>query len=154
MKKVRIGLFLFSIFRFLSPIALFIRILLYKYICTQNKRYGLFSISLILFLLIKKYWNQHLASKFPVTQKAFVHDFFLATQYMIFSIRFVVQRAEDFHQCKPIRKAVPRKTKRQGFHSYRLTFIFSRHKLHDCRRAFSLLESAHQIALPMRIHAR
>ena len=30
---------------------------------------------------------------------------FLPTQCMIFSIRFVVQSAKDFHPCKPIQKA-------------------------------------------------
>ena len=40
----------------------------------------------------------------------------------------------------------PRKTKRQGFHSYRLMFIFSQRRRHDCHMAFSLLESVHRIA--------
>ena len=37
----------------------------------------------------------------------------------------------------------PRKAKRQGFHPYRLMFIFCQRRRHDCRRAFSLLESVH-----------
>ena len=42
----------------------------------------------------------------------------------------------------------PRKSKRYSFHPYRLMFIFSQRKRHDCRRAFSLLESVHRIAPP------
>lgn len=53
---------------------------------------------------------------------------FLPTQCMIFSTRFVVQNVKDFHQCKckPIRKTATShaKQKRQGFHPYRLMFIF------------------------------
>lgn len=52
---------------------------------------------------------------------------FLPTQCMIFSIRFVVQSAKDFHPCKPIQKVATShaKQKRQRFHSYRLMFILS-----------------------------
>ena len=69
---------------------------------------------------------------------------------MIFSIRFVVQSVEDFHPCKPIRKAAisHAKQKRQGFHPYRLMFIFSQRRRHGCHRAFSLLESVHRIVSP------
>ena len=48
----------------------------------------------------------------------------------------------------------PRKAKRQRFHPYRLTFIFSQRRRHGCRRAFSLLESVRRIAPPMRTHGR
>ena len=48
----------------------------------------------------------------------------------------------------------PRKTKRQRFHPYRLTFIFSQHRRHGCHRAFSLPESVRRIAPPMRTHGR
>ena len=56
----------------------------------------------------------------------------------------------QFQPCKPIRKAATShaKQKRQGFHPYRLTFIFSQSRRHDCRRAFSLPESVHRIAPP------
>ena len=52
---------------------------------------------------------------------------FLPTQCMIFSTRFVVQSVKDFHPCNSIRKAAisHAKQKRQGFHPYRLMFIFS-----------------------------
>lgn len=52
---------------------------------------------------------------------------FLPTQCMIFSIRFIVQSAKDFHPCKPIQKVATShaKQKRQRFHSYRLMFILS-----------------------------
>ena len=77
---------------------------------------------------------------------------FLPTQCMIFSTRFVVQNVKDFHpcKCKPIRKTATSHTKqkRYSFHPYRLMFIFSQRRRHDCRRAFSLLESVHRIAPP------
>ena len=41
-----------------------------------------------------------------------------------------------------------RKAKRYSFHPYRLTFIFSQHRRHDCHMAFSLPESVHRIAPP------
>ena len=61
-----------------------------------------------------------------------------------------------FASVKPIRKAATSyaKQKRQGFHPYRLMFIFSQRRRHGCRRAFSLLESVHRIAPPMRTHGR
>ena len=78
---------------------------------------------------------------------------FLPTQCMIFSIRFVVQSVKDFHpcKCKPIRKtATPHaKQKRQGFHPYRLMFIFSQRRRHGYHRAFSLPESVRRIAPPV-----
>ena len=43
----------------------------------------------------------------------------------------------------------PQKAKRYSFHPYRLMFIFSQRRRHDCRRAFSLLESVHRIAPPV-----
>ena len=54
---------------------------------------------------------------------------------------------------KPIRKATTSnaKQKRQGFHPYRLMFIFSQRRRHDYHRAFSLPESVHRIAPPMQI---
>ena len=72
---------------------------------------------------------------------------FLPTQCMIFSIRFVVQSAKDFHPCKPIQKVATShaKQKRQGFPLYRLMFIFCQRRRHSCRMAFSLLESMHGI---------
>ena len=42
----------------------------------------------------------------------------------------------------------PRKTKRYSFHPYRLMFIFSQRRRHDCHMAFSLPESVHRIAPP------
>lgn len=47
-----------------------------------------------------------------------------------------------------------RKAKRYSFHPYRLMFIFSQHRRHDCRRTFSLLEFVHRIAPPMRTHEK
>ena len=52
-------------------------------------------------------------------------------------------------QVYPKSYCIQHKTKRYSFHSYRLTFIFSQHRRHDCRRAFSLLESVHRIAPPV-----
>ena len=37
----------------------------------------------------------------------------------------------------------PRKTKRQGFHPYRVMFIFCQRRRHDCHMAFFLPESVH-----------
>ena len=78
---------------------------------------------------------------------------FLPTQCMIFSTRFVVQSVKDFHpcKCKPIRKTAisHAKQKRQGFHPYRLTFIFSQRRRHGYHRAFFLLESVHGIVSPV-----
>ena len=48
----------------------------------------------------------------------------------------------------------PRKAKRYSFHPYRLMFIFCQHRRHDCHMAFSLPESVHRIAPPMRTHGR
>ena len=48
----------------------------------------------------------------------------------------------------------PRKAKRYSFHPYRLTFIFSQRRRHDCHMAFFLPESVHRIAPPMRTHGR
>ena len=75
---------------------------------------------------------------------------FLPTQCMIFSTRFVVQSVKDFHPCKPIRKAAisHAKQKRQGFHPYRLMFIFCQRRRHGYRMAFFLLESVHRIISP------
>ena len=76
---------------------------------------------------------------------------FLPTQCMIFSIRFVVQSAKDFHPCKPIQKVATShaKQKRQGFPLYRLMFIFCQRRRHDCCRTFSLLKSVHGIISPV-----
>ena len=48
----------------------------------------------------------------------------------------------------------PRKAKRYSFHPYRLMFIFSQRRQHDCHMAFFLPESVHRIAPPMRTHGR
>ncbi len=48
----------------------------------------------------------------------------------------------------------PRKTKRYSFHPYRLMFIFCQRRQHGCHMAFSLPESVHRIALPMRTHEK
>ena len=48
----------------------------------------------------------------------------------------------------------PRKAKRQRFHPYRLMFIFCQRRRHGCHRAFSLPESVHRIAPPMRTHEK
>ena len=212
---------MFSIFRFSSPIALFTRILSYKYSSIKNKRYGLFSISLVLFSLIETGWNLPCKQVLRIMKrlrhgKHLSMISFLPTQCMIFSTRFVVQNVKDFHpcKCKPIRKTATshtkqkrysfhpyrlmfifcqcrwngfhtafflpefvrrialsmridshhailsekllhsRKAKRYSFHPYRLMFIFCQRRRHDCRRAFSLLESVHRIALPMRTHEK
>ena len=57
---------------------------------------------------------------------------------------------------KPIRKAATShaKQKRQGFHPYRLMFIFCQRRQHDCHRAFSLPEFVRRIAPPMRTHEK
>ena len=56
----------------------------------------------------------------------------------------------DFHHANPSKKLLhPRKTKRQGFHPYRLMFIFCQRRRHDCHMAFSLLESVHRIISPV-----
>ena len=47
-----------------------------------------------------------------------------------------------------------RKAKRYSFHPYRLIFIFCQRRRHDCHMAFSLPESVHRIAPPMRTHGR
>ena len=157
MKKVRVGLFLFSIFRFPSPIALFARILFYKYSSIKNKRYGFFSISLVLFSLIETGWNLPCKQVLRIMKrlrhgKHLSMISFLPTQCMIFSTRFVVQNVKDFHpcKCKPIRKTATSHTKqkRYSFHPYRLMF-FSQRRRHDCCRTFSLLKSVHGIISPV-----
>ena len=72
---------------------------------------------------------------------------FLYSNLCIESLR----QCRQFQPCKPIRKAATShaKQKRQGFHPYRLMFIFFQRRRHDCRRAFSLLESVHRIAPPV-----
>lgn len=47
-----------------------------------------------------------------------------------------------------------RKAKRYSFHPYRLMFIFSQRRRHDCHMAFSLPEFVRRIAPPMRTHGR
>ena len=47
-----------------------------------------------------------------------------------------------------------RKAKRYSFHPYRLMFIFCQRRRHDCHMAFSLPESVHRIAPPVRTHGR
>ena len=98
----------------------------------KNKRYGFFSISLVLFPLIETGWNLPCKQVLCIMKrlrhgKHLSMISFLPTQCMIFSTRFVVQSVEDFHSCNSIRKAAisHAKQKRQGFHPYRLTFIFS-----------------------------
>ena len=54
-------------------------------------------------------------------------------------------------QVYPKSYCIQHKTKRYSFHPYRLMFIFCQHRQHSCRMAFSLLESVHRIAPPMRI---
>ena len=72
------------------------------------------------------------------------HDY-----HMAFSLPESVHRIAppvwiDSHHTSLSRKLLhPRKTKRYGFHPYRLTFIFSQRRRHGCRRAFFLLESVH-----------
>ena len=44
---------------------------------------------------------------------------------------------------------ISRKTKAAGLPPYRLMFIFSQRRRHDCHRAFSLLESVHRIISPV-----
>lgn len=44
---------------------------------------------------------------------------------------------------------ISRKTKAAGLPPYRLMFIFSQRRRHDCRMAFSLLESVHRIISPV-----
>ena len=48
----------------------------------------------------------------------------------------------------------PRKAKRYSFHPYRLMFIFCQRRQHGCHMAFSLPESVHRIAPPMRTHEK
>ena len=74
--------------------------------------------------------------------------YFLPTQTArlpqgVFSTRICA--SNYFASVKPIRKAAisHAKQKRQGFHPYRLMFIFSQHRRHGCHRAFFLLESVH-----------
>ena len=66
---------------------------------------------------------------------------FLYSNLCIESLR----QCRQFQSCKPIRKAATShaKQKRQGFHPYRLMFIFCQRRRHDCHMAFSLLESVH-----------
>ena len=127
----------------------------YKYSSIKNKRYGLFSISLVLFPLIETGWNLPCKQVLRIMKRLRHGKYlsmisFLPTQCMIFSIRFVVQSAKDFHPCKPIQKAATShaKQKRQGFPLYRLMFIFCQRRRHDCCRTFSLPESVHRIAPP------
>ena len=79
--------------------------------------------------------------------KVSIHDS-LRHKYTVFSTRICTLNRSA--SVKPIRKAATShaKQKRQGFHPYRLTFIFSQSRRHDCRRAFSLPESVHRIAPP------
>lgn len=84
------------------------------------------------------------------TRKASIHDFFLANTMHDFLYSICGTKCERFSPCNSIRKAAisHAKQKRQGFHPYRLTFIFSQRRRHGCHRAFSLLESVHRIISP------
>ena len=54
-------------------------------------------------------------------------------------------------QVYPKSYCIQHKTKRYSFHSCRLMFIFFQRRRHGYHMAFSLLESVHRIAPPMRI---
>ena len=157
MKKVRIGLFLFSIFRFPSPIAHLRESFSINLLACKNKRYGFFSISLVLFPLIETSWNLPCKQVLRIMKqlrygKHLSMISFLPIQCMIFSTRFVAQSVEDFHHAILSGKLLyPRKAKRYSFHPYRLMFIFCQRRRHGCRRAFSLPEFVRRIAPPMRI---
>ena len=85
-----------------------------------------------------------------VTWKASIHDFFLANTMHDFLYSICGTKCGRFSPCNSIRKAAisHAKQKRQGFHPYRLTFIFSQRRRHDYHMAFSLLESVHRIISP------
>ena len=154
MKKVRVGLFLFSIFRFPTRLLHLRESFSINLLACKNKRYGFFSISLILFPLIETGWNLPCKQVLCIMKrlrhgKHLSMISFLPTQCMIFSIRFVVQSVKDFHHAILSGKLLhSRKAKRYSFHPYRLMFIFCQRRRHGCHRAFSLLESVHRIISP------
>ena len=148
--------FFVLLFSFPLPVCSFTRILPYKHINIKNKRYGFFSISLVLLSLIETGWNLPCKQVLRIMKRLRHGKYlsmisFLPTQCMIFSTRFVVQSAKDFHPCKPIQKAATShaKQKRQRLHPYRLMFIFCQRRRHDCCRTFSLLKSVHGIISPV-----
>ena len=82
---------------------------------------------------------------------------FIFCQHRQHSCRMAFSLLESVHRIAPPASSLfgkllhPRKAKRYSFHPYRLMFIFCQRRQHDCRMAFSLLESVRRIAPPMRI---
>ena len=89
-----------------------------------------------------------------MTWKVSIHDFFLANTMHDFPYSICSAKCEGFSsvqvQAYPKSCYISRKTKAAGLPPYRLMFIFSQHRRHDCHMAFSLLESVHRIAPPVR----
>ena len=143
--------FFVLLFSFSLPDCSFARLLPYKHINIKNKRYGFFSISLVLFPLIETGWNLPCKQVLCIMKrlrhgKHLSMISFLPTQCMIFSIRFVVQSVKDFHPCKPIRKtATSTKSKATAFSPIPLNVYF----LPTQTTRLSLPEFVHRIAPPV-----
>ena len=156
MKKVRIGLFLFSFFRFPSPIAHLRAILPYKYSSIKTSGMVFSPYRLFCFLLLKQAGISTVQASFmynetAATRKASIHDFFLANTMHDFLYSICGTKCERFSsvQAYPESCYISCKTKAVGLPPYRLMFIFSQRRRHDYRRAFSLLESVHRITPPV-----
>ena len=85
---------------------------------------------------------------------------FIFSQHRRHDCHMAFSLLESVHRIAPPASSLfgkllhPRKAKRYSFHPYRLMFIFCQRRRHDCHMAFSLLESVHRIAPPMRTHGR
>ena len=108
---------------------------------------------LFCFLLLKRAGISTVQASFmynetAATRKASIYDFFLANTMHDFLYSICGTKCERFSsvqvQAYPENCYISRKTKAAGLPPYRLTFIFSQSRRHDCRRAFSLLESLRQ----------
>ena len=83
------------------------------------------------------------------------HSFHTAFFLPEFVRRIALSMRIDSHHAILSEKLLhSRKAKRYSFHPYRLMFIFSQRRRHDCHMAFSLPEFVRRIAPPMRTHGR
>ena len=101
MKKVRVGLFLFSFFRFPSPIAHLRESFSTNLLACKNKRYGFSPYRLFCFLLLKQAGISTVQASFmynetAATRKASIHDFFLANTMHDFLYSICGTKCERF----------------------------------------------------------
>ena len=100
------------------------------------------------------YIHENKAAKIPPYRLMFIfsqhrrHGCHMAFS-LLESMHGIISPASSLSSC-----CISHKTKAVQFPPYRLMFIFSQRRRHDCHMAFFLPESVHRIAPPMRTHGR